>query len=371
MRYRLLPEWSPHRGSWITLPRRGGDWECCWEEVVESFKKLVEAIAQFEPVIAVVEPGERSFWETQLPRQNVELREALSNDTWCRDYGGIPVEKVSKGERTPQREQGEEKGKREREREKEEKEIKIEEEKKRREIETHSPNLNPNRGVLDFKFNGWGLKYPANWDNRLTRHLFGEEILESFNFVLEGGGVETNGKILLTTRSSTLEENRNYPHTQREVDNFFKTIFAVEEVIWITGTPLLGDDTDGHIDTLARFINPTTLLYASTTPENPNYPQLAQLEKELKTLLSPKGIRLVPIPLPEPIIWEGRYLPATYINFYLVNGGVILPIYNDPKDKEVIELFQKLMPTSKIVPVDASIFVRQNGSIHCLTRDIH
>ena len=327
MKYRLLPEWDPHRGTWLTLPRRGGDWGCCWREVVEGFEQLVQSISRFEPVIAVVEPGEEKFWKKRFRGLEVEFKPAPSNDTWCRDYGGIPVE--------------------------------VEEEGKIK------------KGVLDFKFNGWGLKYPANWDNRLTRTLFGEEILESFNFVLEGGGIETNGKIVLTTRSSTLEENRNYPLSQREVETFFRQIFKVEEIVWVTGTPLLGDDTDGHIDTLARFITPTTLLYATTTPDNPNYPQLSQLELELKKGFEGRGIELIPIPLPSPLQWEGRYLPATYINFYLVNGGVIVPTYGDPMDQNVIQLFQKLLPEREVVPLDASIFIRQNGSIHCLTRDLH
>lgn len=322
MGYTPIVEWSPHTFTHLLLPISTGDWGCCYREVVESYRELIGKIAQFEPVVVgyqrEIPPSIRQL-RGKFP---ILFRECRYNDTWVRDSGGVPV---------------------------------------RRGDEV---------GCLDFKFNGWGLKYPANWDNRLTRALFPGAIFESFNFVLEGGAVEFGEGYLLTTSNCLLEENRNYPLTKGEIEEFLEGLFQVK-LLWVTGLPLGGDDTDGHIDTMARFLPGGRILYLKGERGSPNYPQLRLLEEELRELGARFNFQLIPVPEPAPIFEEGRQLPATYLNFHWVNGGVIVPTYNSPTDREVLKLFRELLPDRQIIPVESTIFIRQNGSIHCLTRDYY
>ncbi|MEO1941503.1 MAG: agmatine deiminase family protein [Campylobacterales bacterium] len=324
MKYTPIVEWTPHTFTNLLLPIPDGDWGCCYWEVLESYRELIRKIAQFEPVVVgyqqeIPKTIRREEGRGRFP---ILFRECRYNDTWVRDSGGIPVRRGNQ------------------------------------------------IGYVDFKFNGWGLKYPANWDNRLTRTLFPDQIFESFNFVLEGGAVEFGEGYLLTTSNCLLEENRNYPLTKEEIGDFLEELFSVK-LLWVTGLPLVGDDTDGHIDTMARFLPGGKILYLKGEKGSPNYPQLELLEEELKELGARFNFQLIPIPEPAPIWWEGRQLPATYLNFHWVNGGVLIPTYNSQADKEVLKLFQKLLPDRQILPVESTIFIRQNGSIHCLTRDYY
>lgn len=316
-RFRPIPEWTPHTFTQLVFPGRGGDWECCWEEVVESFRELAYKIAQFEPVLIC-------YWDKEviegLKHPNFRFVKIRNNDTWVRDFGGIPVEDSA-----------------------------------------------GRRGILKFRFDGWGLKFPANLDNRSTFTLFKAHIFKSFQFTLEGGAIETEGRNILTTASVLTEFNRYHPATVTEQVERLKSIFQIEEVFVLHSGQLEGDDTDGHIDTLARFINPSTIVYTSAPPDDPHFISLSQMEEELKQL----PYQLVPLPLPSPLYFAGERLPATYANFYFVNGGVIVPIYGVAEDLEALSIFRRLLPDRKVVPIDASIFVRQHGSVHCLTRDYY
>ena len=309
----LVPEWEKQSFVQLVFPHKNTDWSCCLEEAVNVFSEIAYAIAQYQKVLICYEDPNTI---SHLKHKNFIFRKIKNNDTWARDFGAISV--------------------------------KIDDEIK----------------LLDFKFNGWGLKYPANFDNLISRKLF--KIHKSYNFVLEGGSIDTNGKTLLTTSKCLLEENRNYPMKKEEIENFLKKELFVDEIIWLNHGFLEGDDTDSHIDTLARFVNENTIVYCKCENEkDAHYEELKKMEQELKKT----SFNLISLPLPSPKTWENHRLPATYANFLIINDAVLLPVYEDENDKLVYDLFRELFPNREIIPINANALIKQHGSIHCVTKE--
>ncbi|RMD71441.1 MAG: agmatine deiminase family protein, partial [Gammaproteobacteria bacterium] len=217
--------------------------------------------------------------------------------------------------------------------------------------------------LLDFRFDGWGKKHPYELDDQVTRrlHALGAFTcpLASIDWILEGGSIDTDGQgTLLTT--PCLE--RRHPHLSRTaIEARLRTHLGAERVLWVEGW-IPGDDTDGHIDTLARFCSPDTLAYIQA-------PHLRPMEEALRSFTDPRGhpYRLVPLPLPDIRDRQGRPLPASYANFLILNGAVIAPTYRHPLDAVAMERFREAFPGYDIVPIDAFPFIHQYGSIHCLT----
>jgi agmatine/peptidylarginine deiminase len=312
MRY-LIPEWEKQEFIQLVFPHKNTDWVCCLKEAIDTFSEIAYAIAQYQKVLICYE-DENTI--SHLRHKNFIFKKVKNNDTWARDFGAISV--------------------------------KIDNEVK----------------LLDFKFNGWGLKFPSNYDNTISRKLF--KIHKSYNFVLEGGSIDTNGKTLLTTSKCLLEENRNYPMSKSEIENFLKSELFVDEVIWLNYGFLEGDDTDSHIDTLARFANKDTILYCKCDDKSDiHYKELQEMEKELKNT----KFNLIPLPLPSPKIWDNHRLPATYANFLIINEAVLLPIYEDEKDKYVYDMFCEIFEDREIIPINANTLIKQHGSIHCITKE--
>ena len=312
MKY-LIPEWEKQSFTQLVFPHKNTDWACCLEKAIKTFTEIAYAIAQYQKVLICYE-DENTI--KHLKYKNFIFRKVKNNDTWARDFGAISV-KIDK-------------------------EVKL----------------------LDFKFNGWGLKFPANYDNTISRKLF--NIYKSYNFVLEGGSIDTNGKILLTTSKCLLEENRNYPMGKEEIEEFLKQELFVNEIIWLNYGFLEGDDTDSHIDTLARFINKNTIVYCKCEDKNDiHYEELIKMEEELKKT----PFNLIPLPLPSPKYWDNHRLPATYANFLIINDAVLLPVYEDEKDKYVYDLFREIFPNREIIPINANTLIKQHGSIHCITKE--
>jgi agmatine deiminase len=309
----LVPEWEKQSFIQLVFPHKNTDWKYYLNEAIETFSEIAYAIVQYEKVLICYE-DENTI--KHLKHKNFFFKKVKNNDTWARDFGAISV--------------------------------KIDNEVK----------------LLDFKFNGWGLKFPSNYDNTISRRIF--KIHKSYNFVLEGGSIDTNGEVLLTTSECLLEENRNYPMTQKEIEEFLKRELFVKEIIWLNHGFLEGDDTDSHIDTLARFVNKNTIVYCSCEDEDDiHYNELKKMEKELKKT----KFNLIPLPLPSPKIYEGERLPATYANFLIINNAVLLPIYEDEKDRYVYDLFCEIFPDREIIPINANILIRQHGSIHCISKE--
>lgn len=308
----LIPEWEKQEFIQLVFPHKNTDWREYLNEAIDVFSKIAYAIAAYQKVLICYE-DENTI--RHLKHKNFIFKQVKNNDTWARDFGAISIKIDNK--------------------------VKL----------------------LDFKFNGWGLKYPSNFDNLISRKIF--NIYKSYNFVLEGGSIDTNGEVLLTTTKCLLEENRNYPLTKQEIENFLKKELYIKDIIWLNYGFLQGDDTDSHIDTLAKFINKDTIVYCKCYDKNDiHYNELNKMEEELKKT----NFNLIPLPLPSPKIYKNERLPATYVNFLITNEAIILPIYEDKNDKYVINLFKNLF-NKEIIPINANTLIKQHGSIHCITKE--
>jgi agmatine deiminase len=234
--------------------------------------------------------------------------------------------------------------------------------------------------LLDFRFNGWGGKYRAEQDDALTRRLhgagvFGATPLQSIDLVLEGGSIENDGVgTLLATSRCLLSPTRNPGLFRADLEATLRELLGIERILWLTHGGLLGDDTDGHIDTLARFCDRETIAYVTCpTQDDPHYAELAAMEQELRSFATVEGrsYRLVPLPLPQAKHDEsGRRLPATYANFLIINGAVLVPVYQDPADAVVLERIASCFPGREVVPIDCVPLIRQFGSLHCVTMQL-
>ena len=333
--FHLPAEWYPQDAIQLTWPHVNTDWKPYLREITETFVQLAEAITRYERLMivtpepeAVLQTLEKSLSQEALGR--VTFCECPTNDTWARDHGGITLVN-GKG-----------------------------------------------RGmVLDFRFNGWGDKFPADLDNQITRTmaiqcLFQFPIEVHDDFVLEGGSIESNGEgTILTTSTCLLAPHRNQPLTQQEIETQLLRRLHAQHIIWIGHGNLIGDDTDGHIDTIVRFAPYDTLLYVGCDDVNdPQYEDFQALEQQLRSLRTPDGhpYRLLRLPMPHPIFDDSERLPATYANFVILNGAVLVPIYAQPDlDALACETISLAFPGLDIIGIDARTVVRQHGSLHCLT----
>ena len=231
--------------------------------------------------------------------------------------------------------------------------------------------------LLDFCFNGWGEKFAAELDNAINRRLYNEgkvkgEYVECLDFVLEGGSIESDGKgTVFTTTGCLLAPHRNQPMSKDQIEERLKQELHAERIVWIDHGNLIGDDTDGHIDTLVRICPDDTLLYMGCDdPDDEQYAELHLMEEELKTFRTIEGkpYRLLKLPMPRPIIFEGERLPATYANFLVINGAVLCPTYAQPDlDAEALRLIGEAFPEREIVGIDCRSIIKQHGSLHCCT----
>ncbi len=309
----MIPEWERQEFVQLVFPHKNTDWACCLKEAIKTFSQIAYAIASYEKVLICYEDEETI---EHLRHKNFIFKKVKNNDTWARDFGALSV-RVGEEVR-----------------------------------------------LLDFKFNGWGLKFAANYDNLISREIF--NIHKSYNFVLEGGSIDSNGKTILTTSKCLLEPNRNYPMSKEEIDEFLKRELFVDDIIWLNYGFLEGDDTDSHIDTLARFVNKDTIVYCKCEDKSDvHYDELQKMEEELKKT----PFNLIPLPLPSPKFWDNHRLPATYANFLIINEAVLLPVYEDKRDRYVYDMFCEIFPDREIIPINANTLIKQHGSIHCVTKE--
>lgn len=326
---RLPAEWEPQSAVQLTFPHAGTDWADMLDDVLPCFVQIAETISRFEKVLIVCQNAAetRDLLHNAI-QENLILVEIPSNDTWARDHGGIVI---FENEKTV---------------------------------------------VLDFMFTGWGLKFPADRDNRITRALWEQGILHAEHrypgLTLEGGGIESDGQgTLLTTAECLLSPNRN-PHLSKEqTEERLKEQFGLERVLWLHHGFLAGDDTDAHIDTLARFCSPDTIAYVQCPdPNDDHYPALLAMEQELQQLHTAAGkpYQLVPLPWPDACYAEdGHRLPATYANFLIINGAILMPTYQVPQDAEALRIMGDVFPEREIIGIDCRSLIEQHGSLHCVT----
>jgi agmatine/peptidylarginine deiminase len=235
--------------------------------------------------------------------------------------------------------------------------------------------------ILDFTFNGWGLKFPADKDNQITRRLYESQAfaLETayqsmLHVVLEGGSIENDGAgTILTTSRCLLSVNRNEYKSKDEISDYFCMLFGLKRVLWLSHGYLAGDDTDGHIDTLARFCDTSTIAYVQCTdPEDEHYRELSLMEEELKQFktLDGKPYRLIPLPMAEAVYFDGERFPATYANFLIINEAVLVPFYGSSRDEAAQQQLQPVFPDRKVVGLNCLPLIKQHGSLHCVTMQL-
>ncbi|MDO5524027.1 MAG: agmatine deiminase family protein, partial [Bacteroidia bacterium] len=324
-------EWHPQSGVMVTWPHPDTDWFDMLCEVTECYVSFCKEILKREKLLVVC-PQEDDVVKHFTPEEqkNLIVSELKSNDTWARDHGAISV------------------------------------------------FVNGTPTLLDFGFNGWGLKFAANFDNQITGHLFEQEKFKpeiqytgKLNFILEGGSIESDGNgTLLTTSQCLLAPNRNQPMTQDEIDEYLKQSLGADRILWLNHGYLAGDDTDSHIDTLARFCNEHTIAYVKCDNENDeHFAELKRMENELKSFETSGGkpYRLIPLPMADTVYHNGYRLPATYANFLIINGAVLMPFYHSPKDEEAKKQLQKAFPDREIIGIDCRPLIKQHGSLHCVT----
>ena len=331
---RLPAEWEQQGFVQLTWPHK----ETAWYElpkVLDCYVEVARAISRYEPLLIVcrdtAECREDMTARGWSPAPHVRFAEAPINDTWARDHGAISVH-GDRGEKY----------------------------------------------VLDFVFNGWGLKFGADLDNQITRHIyqngaFSKDVkyLDMRPFVLEGGSIDTDGAgTLLATSECLCSLNRNEYLSREEIQEWLKAAFGLERILWVDHGGIAGDDTDSHIDILARFCSQDTIAYtACENPADENYRPLKAMEEQLKTFrtLEGKPYKLIPLPLPEPLYLEDYRLPASYANFLIMNGAVLMPGAGSPLDEKAAGQLQKAFPDRKIEIIDCRALLSGHGGLHCIT----
>jgi len=331
----LPAEWAPQSGVQLTWPHSGTDWAPILPQVTECYIKMAMEIALREPLIIVAQnPDETdSILKEKLPAEalrRIRIFQMPTDDTWARDHGFITL------------------------------------------VSSQGPLL------LDFQFNGWGKKFQAEKDNRICREMMEQNAvrgiyIDHLDFVLEGGSIESDGRgTILTTSQCLLAPNRNQPLSLADIENRLKEYLHAKHILWLNHGYLEGDDTDSHIDTLARLCPNDTIAYVQCTQtDDPHYEELRLMEEELETLRTEEGnpYRLIPLPMAAPAHDEnGLRLPATYANFLIINGAVLMPVYNHPElDELAHKQLQKAFPRHQIVDIDCRPLIIQHGSLHCCT----
>ncbi|NOY63698.1 MAG: agmatine deiminase family protein [Gammaproteobacteria bacterium] len=338
MARRIAAEWAAQDAVMMTWPHERSDWRFCLKAVEVVFCDIARHISQRQLLLisclddAVKQHAEKMLSECDADLSRVRFYLIPTDDTWVRDYGPVTI------------------------------------------FDGHQPWL------LDFIFNGWGNKFDAHQDNCVTQRLhaqraFASTPVESVPLVLEGGSIDTDGcGTLLTTEQCLLSVTRNPDYSRADIEQQLKKLFGVERVLWLRHGHLVGDDTDGHIDTLARFCSPDTICYvACDDPDDEHYAELERMKKELQIFRTRdnRPYRLLPLPWPQAQYGSNKQrLPATYANFLIINGAVLLPTYDDPADEQAKQVVRDCFPGREIIPIPCLPLLSQSGSLHCLTMQI-
>ncbi|MCD6211956.1 MAG: agmatine deiminase family protein [Sulfurovum sp.] len=333
---RMPAEWEKQRVVLLSFPHEDTDWhnEACesdLEAALSPFIRIAQAIAYSEAVYIICKNKEK-ISSLFCSTRNMTFIEIPTNDTWIRDYGYISIKE------------------------------------------------NEESKLLDFTFDGWGGKFKADLDNTVNSALhkkgyMGTTPLETIDFVLEGGSIESDGEgTILTTSACLCNKNRNGGLSKKEIEETLLHYLGADKVLWLDHGYLAGDDTDSHIDTLARFVNKETIAYVKCDDkEDEHYEALKKMEEQLQTFTTKEGnaYKLAALPM-----CEGKYddenhrLPATYANFLITNDTLLYPTYNDKNDKQAGEIFKALFPDKEIIPIKCLKLIEQGGSLHCSTMQI-
>lgn len=328
-------EWDNQDGILIAWPHAGTDWAYMLDEVTACYVEMARAILEDDERLVIVAPDAddvKASLGQDVDWQRISIIELPTNDTWVRDYGPIAVFKDG-------------------------------------------------RTVLtDFTFNAWGMKFAADCDNLVTsrlqaRGVFKAPLVNYRDLVLEGGSIETDGNgTVLTTTCCLTAPNRNDALSREQLEQELLDRLGCVKMLWLDHGALSGDDTDGHIDTLARFAPDGVILYCGCdNPEDEHYEPLMKMEEDLKQMTDAEGTpyHLIKLPLPDAMYDEISRLPATYANFLVMNHQVLVPVYGQPEnDVKACELIGQAFPGRKIKGIDCRPLICQHGSLHCATMQL-
>jgi agmatine deiminase len=333
--YSMPAEWMPHRATWLAWPHNCDTWPAQLETVREVWVLMIQTLALNEQVVLLVN-DEHTQQDVALRLKNVgavmkniSILQIPTVDVWVRDYGPTFI--------------------------------------------TRGSSENP-LALNDWIFNGWGKKYQSyEDDDRVAKDMASVLQVPVFNHavVLEGGSIEVNGAgTCLTSEQCLLNRNRNPDMSRGEIERFLKNALGVSHLIWL-GEGLIGDDTDGHIDDIARFVDPTTVVCVlETNPKDENYAPLRENYERLKGARDQDGhtLSVVTLPCPAAVDYEGSRLPASYANFYIANEVVLVPLFDDPNDGKALGMLQELFPERRVVGLPCKALVAGLGAIHCVTQ---
>lgn len=335
--WRMPAEWAPHRATWLTWPRPEGiSFPDKYEPVPAVYAAFVRELSAVEQVNINVWHQDMEEWVRGLliangcPLDAVRFHHFPSYEPWCRDHGPIFL------------------------------------------LRKHRDRVE--RAVVDWAYNAWGNKYPpCDLDDAIPQHVARLRGLPVFSpgIVMEGGALDVNGEgTLLTTESCLLHPNRN-PHLSRvQIEQALRDFLGVTHILWL-GDGIVGDDTDGHVDDLTRFVNTTTVVtVVEEDPKDENHLPLRENRDRLRSMTDQHGrpLRVVELPMPGRIEYDGQRLPASYANFYIANGIVVVPTYRDPRDRIALEILQREFPDRRVVGLDSTDLVWGLGSFHCISQ---
>lgn len=331
--FRMPAEWEPHVSTWFSWPHKEESWPGKFEPVPLVFVEITKILSGYEFVNINVKDEQMLLSVSKLLIDNkVDMRKVTlhvnpTNDAWCRDHGPVYIK-----------------------------------------------NDLGARAIIDWGYNAWGGKYPPyDVDDAVPVNIAQKYNLQLFQpgIVMEGGSFEVNGKgTLMTTESCLLNPNRN-PHLNKvQIEEYLKQYLGVSHILWL-GDGIIGDDTDGHIDDMTRFINPTTIVTAyEENPEDENYTVLKENYERLLGMKDQDGnpFNIVKIPMPDPVYLDDMRLPASYANFLIANGCVLVPTYRSGNDQKAIDIIQQHMPDRKVIGIDCTDLILGLGAIHCVSQ---
>lgn len=329
-------EWEPHCGTWLSWPHKEASWPGKFGPVPAVFARMVRHLADHEEVhINVAGAGmehdiRRLLGDAGADSRNVFFHYHPTNDAWCRDHGPIFLQRRHQG--------------------------RVEE------------------AIVDWGYNAWGGKYPPyDLDDAIPTRI-GEELgipVYHPDMILEGGSIDVNGRgTLITTEACLLNPNRNPGLSREEIEARLRAYLGVSTILWL-GDGIAGDDTDGHVDDLTRFVNPTTVVtVVEDDPADENYAALQENLERLRGMRDQDGrpLEVETLPMPRALHHEGQRLPASYANFYIANRIVLLPTYDPPRDEQATATLARLFPGRDVVGIDCTDLVWGLGAFHCVTQ---
>ncbi|RZK49156.1 MAG: agmatine deiminase family protein [Pedobacter sp.] len=334
--YVFPAEWVPHEATWLSWPHKEASWPGKIETIYKPYAEFIKIVASGEKVrINVKNEAMQKIAGSYIQAAGTNMAQIEfyyfeSNDAWCRDHGPAFL-------------------------------------------------INSNHGrakkvIVDWGYNAWGDKYPPyDLDDVIPTKIANHFNLPVFHpgIVMEGGSVEFNGAgTLLTSTACLLNENRNPHLNKEEIETYLKEYYGVEQILWV-GDGIVGDDTDGHIDDITRFVNEDTVItVVEENPADENYTILQEnlsLLKQMR-LLDGRALNIIELPMPAPVIYEDTRLPASYANFYIANAAVIVPTFQDPKDQVALDIISMAFPDRAVVGVDSKDIIWGLGSFHCLSQ---